>query len=82
MAAEPVVLRFHRSLYATDAVRAAAARFGNLAAEIAVDEADADVRVTLRGVPERLRARIGDELANHALFETIVARRRGEGGRG
>lgn len=76
MNADVVVLRFHRSLYAADAVRAAAARFGSLAAEIAVDEVDADVKVVLRGVPERLRARIGDELANHALFETIVARRR------
>lgn len=74
--ADPIVLRFHRSLYATDGVRAAAARFGGLAEAIDVDEVDADVKVTLRGVPERLRARIGDELGNHALFESIVARRR------
>jgi hypothetical protein len=72
--AEPVVLRFHRSLYEGEAVRAAAARFGHLAA-IEVEDVEADVKVTLRDVPERLRGRIGDELGNHALFETIVRRR-------
>lgn len=77
MEAEPIVLRFHRSLYATEAVRAAAERFRALAADIAVEEVDADVIVEMRGVPERLRGRFADELANHALFETIVARRRG-----
>lgn len=77
---DPIVLRFHRSLYTADAVRAAVARFAPLADDIAVEEVGADVKVALRGVPERLRARIGDELGNHALFETIVARRRGDGG--
>jgi hypothetical protein len=73
--AEPIVLRFHRSLYTTDAVRAAVARFARLAPSATVEEVDADVKVVLADVPEALRARIGDELGNHALFETIVARR-------
>lgn len=72
---EPIHLRFHRSLYTTEAVRTAVARFGALATEITVEELEADVKVVLTGVPERLRARIGDELGNHALFDTIVSRR-------
>ena len=72
---EAVTMRFHRSLYATDAVRAAAARFAPLVASVDVAEHANDVVVTLDGVPERLAGRIGDELGNHALFETIVAQR-------
>jgi hypothetical protein len=56
-------------------VHAAATRFAGLAGSITVTEVEADVKVVLEGVPERLRARIGDELGNHALFGTIVARR-------
>ncbi|MFZ5479995.1 MAG: HxsD-like protein [Myxococcota bacterium] len=77
MTAEPLVLRFHRSLYATDAVRAAVARFSSLVGGTSVEEVEADVMVTLTDVPDRLRGRIADEVGNHALFETIVARRQG-----
>lgn len=68
------VLRFHRSLYPSDAVRRAAERFGGVA-EVRVEETDADTLVHLDGVPERVRDRLPDELANHALYETILARR-------
>ena len=72
---EAIILRFHRSLYTPEAVRTAAARFEGLAREISVEEVDADVKVVLHDVAERFRDRIGDELGNHALFETILARR-------
>jgi hypothetical protein len=78
--ASPIVLRFHRSLYTADAVRAAVARFSSLAREATVEEVEADVKVTLHDVPDRFAGRIGDELGNHALFESIVARRAAFGG--
>lgn len=72
--AEPLRLRFHRSLYAPDAVRAAAERFAGLA-ELRVEETDTDVLVDVTPHRESLRARIGDELGNHALIASILARR-------
>ncbi|MDP2312083.1 MAG: hypothetical protein Q8P41_04200 [Pseudomonadota bacterium] len=68
--AEPVVLRYHRSLYATASVTRAAERFAAFGP--AVVEAEADVLVTFADVPDRLRERLPDEFANHALFQTIV----------
>jgi len=73
--AEPVLLRFHRSLYAPEAVARAAERFGGLVGAITVDTHPHDVTVTLVDIPERLAGRLPDELANHALFETILAAR-------
>lgn len=73
--ARTVTVRFHRSLYDPAAVRAAAARFTRFGTP-AVDERDADVLVSFTDVPAALAERLGDELGNHALFETIVARRR------
>lgn len=73
-----VSVRFHRSLYAPDAVRRAAERFAPLVEALTVEEHESDLRVTLTGVPERLTDRIGDELGNHALFETVVAQRGAE----
>ncbi len=65
-----VTVRFHRSLYATGAVTRAAERFAAFGP--AVIEAEADVLVTFSTVPDRLRDRLPDEFANHALFQTIV----------
>lgn len=65
-----VTVRFHRSLYATDAVTRAAERFAAFGP--AVVEAEADVLVTFSTVPDRLRDRLPDEFANHALFQSIV----------
>ena len=72
---DTVHLRFHASLYPADDVRRAAERFAPLVGEIRVEAPGADVLVTLTGVPERLQDRLGDELANHALFEAIRTRR-------
>lgn len=69
-------LRFHRSLYPFDAVRRAAQRFGGVA-RVRVEETDADTLVLLGELPERLAERLPDELANHALYEAILARRAG-----
>lgn len=68
-------VRFHRSLYATASVSRAAERFAAFGP--AVVEADADVLITFSEVPERLRDRLPDEFANHALFQTIVDARAG-----
>jgi len=74
-ATRTVTVRFHRSLYDPASVRVAAGRFGRFGTP-AVEERDADVLVSFTDVPEALAGRLGDELGNHALFETIVARRR------
>lgn len=68
-------LRFHRSLYPRDAVEKAVARFRGVAPSLAVEEVGEDVLVTASDVPARLAGRFADELANHALFEAILARR-------
>lgn len=71
----PLSMRFHRSVYPPEAVRAAAERFAPAVGSVSVEERDADSVVTLDGVPERVRGRILDELGNHALFEAMLARR-------
>ncbi len=70
---DTVVVRFHRSLYQAGAVRTAAARFSGLGA-VTVTETEADILVTLGDVPPHLRERAADELANHALHQTIRER--------
>lgn len=72
--AEPLALRFHKSLYLGDAVRRAAERFAALG-EITLGESDADWLVSAVPLRDSVRARLGDELSNHALFETILARK-------
>jgi hypothetical protein len=67
-------LRFHRSIYGTDAVRRAAERFAHLG-DISVAETETDVLVTVVPTRPELKARLLDELANHALFETTKERR-------
>jgi hypothetical protein len=72
--ADPLHLRFHKSLYDGDAVARAAARFSALGtAELG--ESEADWLVTVAPLRESIRERLADELGNHALFETILTRR-------
>ena len=73
--ADTLSVRFHASLYPADAVSRAAERFAPLVAGWTVESPDVDTLVTFHGVPERLQDRLGDELANHALYEAIRARR-------
>lgn len=68
--AEPVTVRFHRSLYPTASVERAAERFAGFGP--AVEERDADVLVAFSTVPDRLRDRLPDEFRNHALFQVVV----------
>jgi hypothetical protein len=68
--ADPVALRYHRSLYSPASVAKAAERFAAFGPTVV--EAEADVLVTFTTVPDHLRARLGDEFGNHALFQTIV----------
>ncbi len=67
-------LRFHKSLYSETAIRRAAERFAELG-QIEVTEAEADWLVAVTPLRESLRERLGDELGNHALFETILERK-------
>lgn len=68
---ENLQLLFHRSLYRPEAVRAAVQRFGHLAT-LEVQEVENGTLVTMSGYAERIAARLPWELANHALFQTIV----------
>lgn len=71
---EPIALRFHKSLYDGAAVRRAAERFAPLA-RLEVAESDADWLVSAEPLRESVRARLADEVQNHALFESILARK-------
>lgn len=71
---EPLTLRFHKSLYDGGAVRRASERFTALGA-MEVVEADMDWLVVATPVRESIRERLGDELQNHALFESILVRK-------
>jgi hypothetical protein len=71
---EPLNLRFHKSLYDGDAVARAANRFAALGPS-EIGESDADWLVSVQPLRESVRQRLADELSNHALFETILARR-------
>jgi hypothetical protein len=68
--ADPVTVRFHRSLYPTASVARAADRFAAFGP--AVEESGVDVLATFTAVPDRLRDRLPDEFRNHALFQVIV----------
>lgn len=70
----PLQLRFHKSLYDGEAVARAVERFAALGT-IDLAESDSDWLVIAHPVRESVRERLGDELANHALFETILARK-------
>lgn len=71
---EPLALRFHKSLYDGAAVRRATERFAALAS-FELGESDADWLVAAVPVRESVRARLSDELQNHALFESILVRK-------
>ncbi len=71
---EPLTLRFHKSLYDGEAVRKAAVRFGALGT-VQVADGGGDWLVTAVPLRESIRERLGDELGNHALFESILARK-------
>lgn len=68
--ADPVSMRFHRSLYPVVSVRRAAERFARFGPEIS--EHEADVSVVFTEVPDALRARLAGEFGNHALFQAVV----------
>lgn len=70
----PEALRFHKSLYSEAAIKNAAARFAALG-QFEVIEANADWLVAVTPARESIRERLGDELSNHALFETILERK-------
>lgn len=72
--AEPIKLRFHKSLYEAGAIDKAVERFAALGT-FSVEEHDSDWIVNVEPARESLRDRIGDELGNHALFHSILARR-------
>ena len=67
-------LRFHKSLYMEDAIRRALVRFAQLGTFELV-EAEADWIVHVHPVRESVREKLNDEVQNHALFETILARK-------
>ncbi len=68
---------FHRSLYAPEAVQAAAAAYADLA-RIVLHAHDNDVVAEIDGVDERVPD-VVDAFCNHALYESIV-RRQAEAG--
>lgn len=72
--ADPLQLRFHKSLYDGGAVARAASRFAGLGAS-ELGESEADWLVSIVPVRESVRERLADELCNHALFESILTRR-------
>lgn len=65
-------LRFHRSLYAVEAVRSAARAFDQLAT-VTVEENDADTRVTLTDLHPHFGDRLVDEFANYTLQAAVQA---------
>ncbi len=67
-------LRFSRSLYAPDAVEAAAQAFAHLA-KITVTRHEAETELVMSEPDPELSDVLLDEIANHALFQTITRRR-------
>ena len=63
-------LIFSRSLYAEDAVRAAADAYGNLA-KFEVVAHDADIELRVSDIDAEFGPGLLDEIANHALYETV-----------
>ncbi len=69
-----LILRFHRSLYSSAAVKATASRFSRLAQAEMGEEGD-HLTVKLTEISEKVRPRIADEFQSHALFQTICDQR-------
>jgi len=72
--AEPQQVRFHRSLYAPEAVEEAVRAFGDLA-KLSVLTNPEDVLVVIEHVHPSVQDVIADELANFALSETVARSR-------
>lgn len=70
-----LVVAFHHSLYDLPAVQAAAEAYGPYCADVQLAEEGPDVLVTLKGFDPGYADMIEDAFCNHALHETIVARR-------
>lgn len=75
MSATEARFAFHRSLYLPEAVKAAAEAYGPYAESVEIVESTADVVVTLRGFDAAYGDALGDNFANHVLFETVVRTR-------
>ncbi len=67
-------LRFSRSLYEPEAVRAAVKAFDALA-QFEVSLTADDVVVTISDPDEELADVLADELCNHALHQTVIRAR-------
>jgi len=67
-------VRFHRSLYATEAIDEAVRAFADLATLKVLSNAE-DVIVVIEHAHESVRDVIADELANFALSETVARTR-------
>lgn len=63
-------LIFSRSLYAEDAVRAAADAYANLARLEVVGHAS-DIELRVSDIDAEFGPSLLDEIANHALYETV-----------
>lgn len=72
--AEPQQIRFHRSLYALEAIDEAVKAFADLAKIEVVRNAD-DVLVVIDAAHASVIGVIADELANYALSETVARSR-------
>lgn len=67
-------LAFHRSLYAPEAVDAAAEAFGHLAT-LGVERREHEIVVSVEAVDGRVADRFVDAFCNHVLYETVVRAR-------
>ena len=72
--AEPQQIRFHRSIYSTEAIDEAVKAFADLAKIEVVRNAD-DVLVVIDHAHPSVTNVIADELANYALSETVARSR-------
>lgn len=68
-------LAFHKSLYLKDAVQAAVDLYRPYTEAIDVEDTDTETVVTLRGYDPGYGEALGDNFANHALFESVVRTR-------
>jgi hypothetical protein len=72
--AEPQQVRFHRSLYAVEAIDEAVRAFSDLA-KLSVVTNPEDVLVVIEHAHPSVQGVIADELANFALSETVARSR-------
>jgi len=67
-------VRFHRSLYDVDAVRAAVVAFADLA-KLSLVESEHEVLLSIEQPHPQVAAMLADEIGNYALAETIARSR-------